>query len=108
MIKGIDAETLDQWLKSGEAVLIDVRETDEFASGHIDGAENVPLSIFPVKYDHSNYPKDKKLVFQCRSGGRSMNACQLTVQHLTEGEDEIYNLEGGITAWAASGKPVAR
>ncbi|HNQ91868.1 MAG TPA: rhodanese-like domain-containing protein [Alphaproteobacteria bacterium] len=107
MITNIDVETLDQWLKSGEAVLIDVREKDEFASGHIQGAVSLPLSIFPVTYNHDNYPKGKKLVFQCKAGGRSMNACNI-VKQMTATEDEVYNLAGGIGAWMARGKPVTR
>lgn len=105
MIGEIDAATLEQWLKNGEAVLIDVREPDEFASGHIDGAVSIPLSVFPQKYSHNDYPADKKIVFQCKAGGRSMRACQ-AVSEIVKDEDNIYNLAGGIGAWQSSGRKV--
>lgn len=105
MIKEIDAQTLDQWLSSGEAVLIDVREPDEFQSGHIEGAESIPLSVFARTYSHDNYPSGKKIVFQCKAGGRSMKACQVVCE-MAAADDNVYNLAGGIGAWAASGRKI--
>ncbi len=105
MIQEIDAQTLESWLKNNEAVLIDVRETDEFQSGHIEGAISIPLSIFPVKYNHEDYPSDKKIVFQCKAGGRSMRACQI-VCDIASDEDNVYNLAGGIGAWQSGGRKV--
>lgn len=105
MIKEIDADTLDLWLKNDEAILIDVRETDEFQSGHIDGAISIPLSVFPVQYNHNQYDANKKIVFQCKAGGRSMRACQIVCE-ATQTQDNVYNLAGGIGSWQASGKDV--
>ena len=105
MIKEIDASTLEQWLADGEAVLIDVREPDEFQSGHIQGAVSIPLSSFPQTYKHENYPADKKVVFQCKAGGRSMKACQV-VCDVAASKDNVYNLVGGIGSWMASGRQV--
>ncbi|HPQ51036.1 MAG: rhodanese-like domain-containing protein [Alphaproteobacteria bacterium] len=105
MIQEIDAPTLEQWLQSGDAILIDVREPDEFASGHIEGAVSIPLSVFPQTYNHGHYPADKKIVFQCKAGGRSMRACQL-VCDIAANEDNVFNLAGGIGAWVSSGREV--
>lgn len=98
-IHSIDAKTLKQWLDRGEAVVIDVREPAEHEAEHIQGAGLLPLSMF----DATQLPclDGKKLVVHCRSGGRSSSAC---AKILAENPSfEIYNLEGGISAWNAAG-----
>ncbi len=106
MVQEIDASTLAQWLKSGEAVVIDVRENDEFSGGHIEGAVSLPLSVFPQKFDRSRYPADKKVVLQCQGGVRSMKACQIA-QGLAE-KEHVLNLSGGLNAWRSAGLPIVR
>lgn len=105
MIEQIDAQTLDTWMKKGEAVLIDVREPGEFAAGHIAGAISMPLSVFAEKYNHTDFANGKKIVFQCKLGGRSMRACQV-VCDIAGTSGTIYNLDGGIDAWESSGHAV--
>jgi rhodanese-related sulfurtransferase len=103
-LKLIDAPTLNQWLKSGEAVLLDVREPAEFSAEHIEGATLVPLG----KVCAAAIPTlgAKKLVIHCRKGGRGGSACQ---KLLSENPAlDIYNLDGGIEAWANAGFAVAR
>lgn len=98
----VDAKTLREWLGSGEAVVVDVREPVEHASECIEGAVLLPLS--QVSKQTLPDVKGKKLVIHCRSGGRSGSACQKLLA-----EDptlEIYNLEGGIAAWIQSGLAV--
>ncbi len=100
-IKNVDAGTLNQWLERNEAVLIDVREPEEFEDGHIENAKNIKLAL--VKYQDVSRPEHagKKIVMQCRSGFRSLMACQ----KIADEHDglELYNLEGGILAWQKLG-----
>lgn len=103
-LKLIDASTLNHWLKNGEAVLLDVREPAEFHAEHIEGATLVPLG----KVCAGALPAlgGRKLVIHCRKGGRGGSACQ---KLLSEQPDlDIYNLDGGIEAWANAGFSVAR
>lgn len=104
MVKIVDASTLADWLKSGECLLIDVREAEEYNAGHIQESYFCPLSAFHQNFNLGNLPQRPKIVFQCRSGKRSDTAC-----HIAEGLhpelDNIYNLEGGILAWTAMGLP---
>ena len=97
-VKNIDAKTLKKWLENNEAIVVDVREPAEHDAEKISGSNLLPLA----KVCKSSLPKyDKKLVLHCRSGKRSASACQKLI-----GEDsnlEIYNLEGGISAWSAQG-----
>lgn len=101
MLKDIDAKTLNAWLKAGKAVLIDVREVDEYAREHIVGSRLVPLSAFD-KADFRQ-DKDKVAVFHCRTGNRTRIAA---AQLLETGFADVYHLEGGIEAWKAAGLPV--
>ena len=102
-IQTIDATTLKRWMDAGEAVVVDVREPAEHAAESIKGANLLPLgSISKAALpDYSG----KKLVIHCRKGGRGGSACEKLLA-----EDptlEVYNLEGGISAWAAAGHSVA-
>jgi rhodanese-related sulfurtransferase len=101
IINTVDVITLNSWLEAEEVVILDVREPYEYQEGHIDGAMNLPLSTILVKIDQIKAIKGKKLVLQCKVGGRSMRACQLLQ---VEGfEHDVWNLEGGIDAWKKAG-----
>lgn len=97
------ARVLQQKLDEGEAILIDVRESDEHAREHIVGARLAPLSAIDAHdFDRDH---DKIAVFHCRSGMRTQaNAAKL----LARGFPQAYYLEGGIEAWKAAGLPVHR
>lgn len=94
-IKTVDATTLRTWMEQEKAVLIDVREVEEYNAANIAGAILMPLA--QVSYDKLPEITDKKLVIHCRSGKRSLTACELLLK--TNPNLEIYNLEGGILAW---------
>ena len=91
-----EAHTL---LQEQKAVLIDVRETDEYHDMHIPGSQHIPLGSLTA--DAVNNPDTKKVIIHCRSGHRSHIACsQLLADNPSA---EIYNLDGGIIAWKAAG-----
>ena len=80
--------------------LIDVREPWEFDTSHLAGALNIPLGQLPQRL--AEIPRGGAPVFICRSGGRSMRACQLA---LAAGVASPANLEGGMLGWAAEVDP---
>jgi rhodanese-related sulfurtransferase len=100
-LRKIDPKTTQQWIQEGKAVLIDVREPDEYIKEHVPQAHLVPLSGF----NPEDFPKehDKIAVFHCLSGGRTEASA---AQILKTGFREVYQLEGGINNWRASGLPV--
>lgn len=102
-MKTVDAVTLKNWLKNGEAILVDVREPAEYAASNIEGATLVPLAI--VSKQTIPNTQGKKLVIHCHSGIRSKSACQRLVAE--DPDLEIYNLEGGILAWANLKNPIS-
>jgi len=104
MIKSASVNELNEWLKTGNVVLIDVREENEWAQGYIEGAVLMPLAT--VSADKIPPVAGKKLVMQCRSGGRSRAACGILTKEVTD--LEVYNLEGGILAWQQSGYEVQK
>lgn len=95
-------------------VLIDVREPAEFATGHIDGAINIPRGVLEFEVDadpavaNVSDPalshKDQAIVVYCRTGGRAALAAQ-SLQRL--GFRDVCSIAGGIIGWTEAGLPVS-
>jgi rhodanese-related sulfurtransferase len=85
---------------SGGALLLDVREDNEWDAGHAADAIHIALSEVPDHLD--DLTKDRLIVCVCRSGVRSARAATFLIQN---GYDAI-NLEGGMLAWAEQGEPL--
>lgn len=101
----VSVEEAAAWLQSGEAVLVDVREPDEFAAARIDGAVLAPLSQMPAAWEALDLPADRKIIVQCLKGGRSHQVCAFVGPNARDGQP-LFNLIGGIQAWHAAGLPV--
>ncbi|GAA1965998.1 hypothetical protein GCM10009738_47340 [Kitasatospora viridis] len=82
-----------------EAVLIDVREQDEWDAGHAAGALHIPMSQFTARLDEL---PDAPLYVVCRVGGRSAQV----VQYLVANGREAFNVDGGMFAWEQAGRPL--
>jgi rhodanese-related sulfurtransferase len=89
-------------MKDGKFRIIDVRQPQELMAGTVPGAEPVPLHTLPLRV--SELSRDETLVFVCRSGARSAQACMFLKQH---GFDNVLNLRGGMMAWAQAGHAIA-
>ena len=90
-------------LKAGRAVLIDIREPDEFARRHVKGARSRPLTSLEATPLALEAGRD--VIFTCRSGMRTAaNARRLAA--LVNGH--AYVLEGGVDGWATAGLPLAQ
>lgn len=85
---------------AGGAVLVDVREDDEWAAGHAPAARHMPMSRLQQEYQ--SLTPDMTVIAVCRMGGRS---AQATAALRGAGYD-VVNLAGGMQAWAAAGQPV--
>jgi rhodanese-related sulfurtransferase len=94
----VDVEELARARDEG-ATIIDVRQPDEWAEGHIAGAELVPLADVPESVDE--LPDDRPLYLICRSGNRSQRAAEFLIRQGLE----AHNVTGGMIAWLAAGKP---
>ncbi|MEE1939487.1 rhodanese-like domain-containing protein [Streptomyces sp. TRM 70361] len=86
-----------------DALLLDVREDDEWVAGHAEGAVHVPMSAFVARFGEvAERAADRKVYVVCRVGGRS---AQVTQYLLGQGIDAV-NVDGGMLAWAAAGRPL--
>lgn len=102
-IKEIEVSELWAMLEQKQPLrLIDVRSSAEIAAGIIPGGEALPLHLLPVRIQ--DVPRDQQVVFYCRTGARSAQACMFLGQY---GYDNVYNLRGGIVTWAQNGLPIA-
>jgi rhodanese-related sulfurtransferase len=88
-------------LDAGRAVLVDIREPDEFARARIKGAQSQPLSKW--EQAHLAIDPDADVVFTCRSGMRTAGACDRLAARVS---GEAFILDGGLDAWAKAGLPV--
>jgi rhodanese-related sulfurtransferase len=87
-----------------DAVLLDVREDMEWAAGRIAGAVHIPMNQVPqrLSYDPGPVTPDASVVVLCKVGGRS---AQVTAWLRQQGYNAV-NLEGGMLAWDAAGRPM--
>jgi rhodanese-related sulfurtransferase/rubrerythrin len=96
-IETISVEKAKEWLdgrKEGDVTVLDVRQPQEYGSGHLPGAVFIPLPELPDRTKELD--PSKPVLAYCRSGNRSRSAAALL---LTEGFTAVFSLEGGITAW---------
>jgi len=89
-------------VEAGDALLVDVREPNEWHAGHIAGATHIPLGTIVARA--SALPKDREILVICRTGNRSAMAQERLAQ---AGVTNVTNVEGGVTAWVEHGFPVA-
>ena len=99
----VSPATLRDWLSRGEAVVVDVREDVEHAEERIDASKPMPLSRFDAEALRASC-NGKKIVFHCKGGKRSAQACQ----RFANGEEPVLHLAGGIDAWKAAGLPTVK
>ena len=100
MIAEISVTELEKLIAAGSLV-IDVRETDEFAAGHVPTAMSIPLSTVQDRVDEFRHQGTVYVI--CQVGGRSMRACQ----YLADFDiNNLVNIAGGTTGWIALGNDV--
>lgn len=85
------------------AVIVDVREPNEWREGHIPGAVHIPLAQLGMHV--SRFDSSQELIIVCRSGNRSAAAAGSLAQ---AGYERVSNLQGGMIAWSAQRLPVIR
>ena len=101
----ITPEQAQEMIAQG-ALMIDVRQPNEWMRGHIPQAELIPLDgIYLFGKAIEGQPKDKELILVCEMGQRSVSAAEIA---LVAGFTKVYNLMGGMSAWRASRLPIER
>ena len=100
-LQSLSPQNVRERMATGTAVLIDIREADEYARSHITGALSQPLSAWEAT--HLTIDPAADVIFTCRSGMRTGGACDRLAARVS---GEAFMLEGGLDAWAKAGLPV--
>jgi rhodanese-related sulfurtransferase len=96
------AEARAQLSQKPGPFLLDVRQPEEFRSGHIPGAKLIPLG--ELRQRIHELPKDREIICVCRSGNRSSSA----TRQLSEAGFKVKNMNGGMIAWSRANFPVKK
>lgn len=97
----ISATEANERIANG-ALVVDVRQHQEYVDGHIQGAKLIPLNELPNRMNE--LPKDRELVIVCRSGARS----SVATRQLNAAGYRAVNLNGGMIAWNSARLPIKR
>ncbi len=104
-VKQLTPDEANQLIAEQVAIVLDVRNGGEVASGKVPHALNIPLGTLEARLFELEPYRNKPIIVNCQLGGRSLSACQILKNH---GFTDIYNLKGGIAAWLQSNLPVQR
>jgi rhodanese-related sulfurtransferase len=102
MLSTVSVQELATLVTAPHAKLIDVRDHEEWAAGHVNGARSVPLEQFRANPD-LELPPQSVLIFICAKGSRSLTAAKLAERL---GYETVYNVDGGTAAWVRAGFPL--
>lgn len=102
-VKTLDAQAFSEIAAKSSTYVLDVRTPGEFAAGHLTNAHNIDVEASTFGNEIGKLDKHATYAVYCHSGNRSAVA---TSQMAKAGFDHIYNLNGGIEAWAAAGGAV--
>ena len=94
-----------QLINHDEAMIIDVREVNEYSEGHIINSLHIPLSTLNKRMSEIEKHKANKVIVACRSGHRSANACANLKK---AGFENVFNLSGGVMAWQNANLPLIK
>lgn len=103
--KNVKAEEFEKLLQSKTNVVLDVRTKKEHDEAHLPGAILIDITEGNFEQEVAKLDKSKTYLVHCAAGGRSTRACKKMEQL---GFKNLYNLEGGLTAWQKAGKPVEK
>jgi molybdopterin/thiamine biosynthesis adenylyltransferase/rhodanese-related sulfurtransferase len=102
-ISELDAERARQLIDSGEPVIVDVREQDEWDEGHIRGAVHIPRGHLESRIERAAPDPAQRVLLYCSAGNRSAFAAK-TLEDM--GYEDVVSLAGGFTDWKRNGFPV--
>lgn len=104
-IKEVDTSAALQLINHKDAIVLDVRERNEYDAGHVLNAKFIPLGKLKERMGELEKYRDHPIVVVCRSGNRSGTACFLLAK---QGFAQAYSLAGGILAWQKNQLPLEK
>jgi rhodanese-related sulfurtransferase len=94
-----------QMINHDDALVLDVREMNEYSEGHILNSVHIPLTNLKNRMGEIEKHKTKKVIVACRSGHRSSHACANLKK---SGFEQVFNLRGGVMAWQNANLPLIK
>lgn len=104
-VKDVDISGALQLINHKNALVLDVREENEYGNGHILNAKLIPVLKLKERIGEIERYRDRPILVVCRSGNRSATACSMLGNREF---GQAYNLAGGMTAWQKAGLPIER
>lgn len=104
-VKNIGVEEFERLRNSDKAIVLDVRTPAEYDKGHLPGAVNIDCTARDFSEKVAALDKRQTYLVHCAGGVRSAKACaRMEKLNFTN----VYNLEGGLTAWQKTGRPIEK
>lgn len=101
----VDAEGASRLLADNKVIVVDVRTREEFAEGHLQGAQNIDVLEPDFEAKLGKLDKSRPVLVHCQAGGRSTRSLPVFEKL---GFKEVYHLDGGYGGWVEAGKPVVK
>jgi rhodanese-related sulfurtransferase len=92
-------------INQGPHLVLDVRDTTEYAAGHLPKARNIPVRELSTRIEEIAKYKDKPVLVTCKGGARAAAACRFLKR---SGFNNVFQLRGGIAAWEQASLPVEK
>src|SRR5215468_2468302 len=105
LITEISSQDAATKLNSGEAVVVDVRDKDEWDEGHIPGATHISRGTIELEIEEKASDPNAMIICHCGGGGRSALAAE-NLQKM--GYKNVHSMAGGLRAWKAAGLPTTK
>jgi rhodanese-related sulfurtransferase len=102
-VPDVTTDEAPTWLQAHRALVVDVREPNEYAAGHVPGAISIPQADLALHLQE--VPRDRDVLVVCEGGARSLRAAKFLHQ---TGFANVTNLVGGTSAWRQAGLPIER
>ena len=98
-------DVVTQLINRENAVMVDVREDNEYVGGHIINSVHIPIGYFRDRLKELDKYKSDPIIVGCKTGQRSSQACVILKK---AGFEKVYNLSGGVSAWQADNLPLTK
>jgi len=92
-------------MNDGHALVLDIRDNAEFNAGRVPKSKNIPLADLDKRIDEIAKFKGKPVIIACKTGTRSAAALRTLKQ---QGFSDLYQLQGGVTAWQQASLPLEK
>lgn len=94
-----------QMMNQGKTLVLDVRSAEEFATGHLPKAKNIPLPELAQRIAELEKSRNHVVITVCKSGVRSASAASVLSK---AGFAQVFSLEGGTDSWREQGLPIIK